>query len=70
MTYSCRDGGRGSYSNILPPVPTGQPRPYLVHFWLNYADLSKKLYGALLVAISLLNTYLKFPKFDLHIISD
>ena len=20
-----------------PPVPTGQPRPYLVNFWLNFA---------------------------------
>ena len=21
-----------------PPVPVGQPRPYLVNFWLNFAE--------------------------------
>ena len=46
-------------------MPTGQPRLYLVNFWLNFAKnhinmLKTVLWGALLVANSLLNTYTKF----------
>ena len=44
-----------------PPVPAGQPRPYLVNFWLNFAKspshAQNSALGALLVATSLLNTY-------------
>ena len=39
-----------------PPVPAGQPRPYLVNFWPNYAKspfnmLKTMLWGALLVQL-------------------
>ena len=39
-----------------PPVPAGQPRPFLVNFWLNFA----MLWGAQLVATNLLNTQIFF----------
>ena len=46
-----------------PPVPAGQPRPYLVIFLPNHLNMLKTvLWGALLVATSLLNTYTKFIK--------
>ena len=39
-----------------PPVPAGQPRPYLVIFLLNHLNmLTTMLWGALLVATNLLN---------------
>ena len=42
-----------------PPVPAGQPRPYLVNWWPNFAKSPKHAQnhalGALLVATSLLN---------------
>ena len=42
-----------------PLMPAGQPRLYLVNFWLNFAKslnmLKIMLWGALLVATSLLN---------------
>ena len=45
-------------------VPVGQPRSYLVNFWLNFAKSPKHAenhaLGTLLVATSLLNTYTKF----------
>ena len=45
-----------------PPVPAGQPRPYLVNFLLpNHLNMLKTmLWGALLVASVLLNSYIKF----------
>ena len=40
-----------------PPVPAGQPRPYLVNFSPNHRNmLTAMLWGALLVATNLLNT--------------
>ena len=43
-----------------PPVPTGQPRPDLVNFWLNFA----MLWGALLVATSPEHIYKVLSKLD------
>ena len=47
-----------------PPVPVGEPRPYLVNFGSILPNdlnmLKTVLCGALLVASSLLNTYTKF----------
>ena len=41
-----------------PPVPAGQPRPYLVNFGSIFPNHLNKtmLWGALLIATSLLNT--------------
>ena len=45
-------------------MPAGQPRPYLVNLWPNFANdlnmLKTMIWGALLVATSLLNTYINF----------
>ena len=44
----------------FPPVPAEQPRPYLVNVWSNLPNhlkmLKTMLWGALVVATSLLNT--------------
>ena len=51
-----------------PPVPAGQPRPYLVNFWLNFVKspqhAQNSALGALLVATNLLNTYKVLSKSD------
>ena len=41
-----------------PPVTAGQPRPYLVNLWPNFAKSPKHALGDLLVATSLLNTFI------------
>ena len=55
---------KGVPDSGYPPVPAGQPRPYLVNFGSilpNHLNVLKTvLWGALLVATSLLNTYTKF----------
>ena len=43
-----------------PPVPAEQPRPYLVIFCPILPNHLNMLWGALLVATSLLNTYTMF----------
>ena len=37
---------KGVPDSRCPPVPAGQPRPYLVNFWLNFANFGLKLPNA------------------------
>ena len=55
---------KGVPDSGCPPVSAGQLRPYLDNFWLNFvkspSHAQTHALGAILVATSLLNTYIKF----------